>query len=130
MDAWKSYFRWQVMHGQASDLPKAFFDENFAFFGRTLSGQKEPQPRWKQCTALTDRALGEAVGQDWVKQNFPPAAKASMDKLVAALEKSLGDDIKTLPWMGDDTKKAGRREAGRVSQQDRLSGEVARLLRG
>jgi putative endopeptidase len=105
VDAWKSYFRWQVMHGLANNLPKAFFDENFAFFGRTLSGQKEPQPRWKQCTALSDRALGEAVGQDWVKQNFPPAAKASMDKLVASLEKSLGDDIKTLPWMGDDTKK-------------------------
>jgi putative endopeptidase len=46
------------------------------------------------------------VGQDWVKENFPPAAKQSMDKLVAALEKSLGDDIKTLPWMSDDTKKA------------------------
>ncbi len=106
IDAWKAYFRWHVIHGSATNLPKTFFDENFAFFGKTLSGQKEPQPRWKQCTALTDRALGEAVGQDWVKQNFPPAAKESMDKLVAALEKSLGDDIKTLPWMGDDTKKA------------------------
>jgi putative endopeptidase len=106
VDDWKSYFRWHVIHGLATDLPKTFFDENFAFFGKTLAGQKEPQPRWKQCTSLTDRALGEAVGQDWVKQNFPPAAKESMDKLVAALEKSLGDDIKTLPWMGDDTKKA------------------------
>jgi putative endopeptidase len=106
VDAWKSYYRWHVLHGLASDLPKAFFDEDFAFFGKTLAGQQEPQPRWKQCTALTDRALGEAVGQDWVKQNFPPAAKQSMDKLVAALEKSLGDDIKTLPWMSDETKKA------------------------
>jgi putative endopeptidase len=104
--AWKSYFRWHVIHGSATNLPKAFFDENFAFFGKTLAGQQVPQPRWKQCTSLTDRALGEAVGQDWVKQNFPPAAKESMDKLVAALEKSLGDDIKTLPWMSDDTKKA------------------------
>jgi putative endopeptidase len=106
VDAWKSYFRWHVIHGTATNLPKAFFDENFAFFGRTLAGQKEPQPRWKQCSTLTDRALGEAVGQDWVKQNFPPAAKANMDKLVAALEKSLGDDIKTLPWMSDETKKS------------------------
>jgi putative endopeptidase len=54
---------------------------------------------------MTDQAMGEAVGQDWVKQNFPPAAKASMDRLVAALEKSLGDDIKTLPWMSEDTRK-------------------------
>jgi len=106
VDAWKAYFRWHVIHGTATNLPKAFFDENFAFFGKTLAGQKEPQPRWKQCTALTDHSLGEAVGQDWVKQNFPPAAKANMDKLVAALEKSLGDDIKTLPWMSEETKKS------------------------
>jgi len=105
VDAWKSYFRWHTLHASATNLPKAFFDENFAFFGKTLQGQKEPTPRWKECTATTDRALGEAVGQDWVKQNFPPAAKESMDKLVAALEKSLGDDIKTLPWMSDATKK-------------------------
>jgi putative endopeptidase len=104
-DAWKSYFRWHTLHALASDLPTPFFDENFAFFGKTLQGQKEPTPRWKQCTLATDRALGEAVGQDWVKQNFPPAAKASMDQLVAALEKSLGDDIRTLPWMSDATKK-------------------------
>jgi putative endopeptidase len=106
LDSWKSYLRWHVLHGQASSLPKAYFDENFAFFSKALTGQSEPEARWKQCSSMTDRALGEAVGQDWVKENFPPAAKDSMDKLVAALEKSLGDDIKTLPWMGDDTKKA------------------------
>ena len=106
VEAWKSYLRWHTIHAAASELPKAFFDEDFAFFGKVLAGQKEPTPRWKQCTAMTDNALGEAVGQDWVKQNFPPAAKASMDQLVAALEKALGDDIKTLPWMSDATKKA------------------------
>jgi putative endopeptidase len=105
VDAWKSYLRWHLIHASATNLPKAFYDENFDFFGKTLSGQKEHTPRWKQCTSMTDGALGEAVGQDWVKKNFPPAAKASMDQLVAALEKSLGDDIKTLPWMSDATKK-------------------------
>jgi putative endopeptidase len=114
LESWKSYLRWHALHGQAQDLPKAFFDENFDFFGRTLQGQKEPQARWKQCTTATDNALGEAVGQDWVKQNFPPAAKASMDKLVAALEKSLGDDIKTLPWMSDATKKAAEEKLGMI----------------
>lgn len=106
LDSWKSYLRWHTLHGQATHLQKSIFDENFSFFGKTLAGQKEPTARWKQCSSLTDEALGEAVGQDWVKQNFPPAAKASMDKLVAALEKSLGDDIKALPWMSDATKKA------------------------
>ena len=114
VDAWKSYFRWHTIHSSATNLPKAFFDENFAFFGKTLAGQKEPTPRWKQCTSMTDRALGEAVGQEWVKVNFPPAAKASMDKLVAALEKSLGDDIKTLPWMSDATKKAAEEKLAMI----------------
>jgi putative endopeptidase len=114
IESWKSYFRWHVLHGAATNLPKAYFDENFAFFGKTLAGQMEPTPRWKQCSSMTDRALGEAVGQDWVKNNFPPAAKASMDKLVAALEKSLGDDIKTLPWMSDATKKAAEEKLGMI----------------
>jgi len=104
--AWKAYFRWHVLTAEAENLPKAFYDENFDFFGKTLNGQKEETPRWKECTALTDRALGEAVGQDWVKEHFPPQAKENMDKLVLALEKSLGDDIQTLPWMSDETKKA------------------------
>jgi putative endopeptidase len=106
--AWKSYLRWHALHGQSRLMSKAFFDENFDFFSRTLSGQKEPEARWKMCSSMTDRALGEAVGQDWVKENFPPAAKDSMDKLVTALEKSLGDDIRTLPWMTEATKKAAQ----------------------
>jgi putative endopeptidase len=114
LSSWKSYLRWHSLHGQAVNLPRAFFDENFAFFSKTLQGQQQPQARWKQCSRMTDNALGEAVGQDWVKQNFPPAAKESMDKLVAALEKSLGDDIKTLPWMSDDTKKAAEEKLAMI----------------
>jgi putative endopeptidase len=114
VESWKSYLRWHTLHASAENLPKAFLDENFAFFQKTLAGQKEPTPRWKQCTQETDRALGEAVGQDWVKQHFPPKAKASMDQLVAALEKSLGDDIRTLPWMSDETKKAAEEKLAEI----------------
>ncbi len=115
--AWKSYLRWHALHGQASELSKPFFDENFAFFSRTLAGQKEPMPRWRQCTAATDRGLGEAVGQDWVKQNFPPSSKQSMDKLVADLEKALGQDIKDAPWMSDATKKAAQEKLDMIRQK-------------
>ncbi len=114
LDSWKSYLRWQALHGQASNLSRPFFDEDFAFFSKTLAGQKEPEARWKKCSSMTDNALGEAVGQDWVKQNFPPAAKASMDQLVAALEKALGEDIKTLPWMSDATKQAAEEKLAMV----------------
>jgi putative endopeptidase len=104
LDSIKSYLRWHALRSAAPALSKPFVDENFNFFSATLNGQKEPTPRWKRCTRATDQALGEAVGQDWVKQNFPPDAKANMDKLVAALEKALGEDIQQLPWMSDSTK--------------------------
>jgi putative endopeptidase len=105
LPALKSYLRWHALHNAAPYLSKPFEEENFAFFNHTLNGQAEEQPRWKRCTRMTDVALGEAVGQDWVKQNFPPDAKANMEKLVAALEHSLGEDIQSLPWMSDATKK-------------------------
>ena len=104
VDSLKSYLRWHALRSAAPALSKPFVDENFNFFSATLQGQKEQTPRWKRCTRATDQALGEAVGQDWVKQNFPPDAKANMDKLVAALERALGQDIQQLPWMSDATK--------------------------
>ncbi len=106
LDAWKSYLRWHAIHDAAPWLSDAFVEENYNFYNATLEGAKELQPRWKRCTKLTDEALGEAVGQDWVKKNFPPAAKENMTKLVAALDKALAEDIQQLPWMGEDTKKA------------------------
>ena len=105
LDAWKSYLRWHAIHEAAPWLSDNFVQENYNFYSATLQGAKELQPRWKRCTRLTDMNMGEAVGQDWVKKNFPPAAKENMTKLVAALDKALGEDIQQLPWMGDATKK-------------------------
>ena len=104
LPALHAYLRWRVLHGAAEFLSQPFVDENFNFFLSTLNGQKEQQPRWKRCTRLTDRELGEAVGQDWVKKNFPPEAKANMELLVAALKKALDEDIQSLPWMSAETK--------------------------
>jgi len=104
LEAVKHYMRWRVLHAAAPLLSDAFAAENFNFFQATLSGQAQQTPRWKRCTAATDTALGEAVGQDWVKQHFPPSAKANMDKLVTALDTALAEDIKALPWMSDATK--------------------------
>jgi putative endopeptidase len=89
LDAIKNYLRWRTLHTAAPQLSAGFVAENFNFFQATLSGQAEQTPRWKRCTRATDAALGEAVGQDWVKENFPPTAKANMEKLVAALNTAL-----------------------------------------
>jgi len=110
IDALKSYLRWHTVHRYAPNLSDPFVEENFNFYAATLAGQKEQAPRWKRCTAATDRALGEAVGQDWVAKNFPPAAKDNMEKLVTALENALAEDIKTLDWMSEDTKVEARKK--------------------
>ena len=103
LSALQTYMKWHVLNGAAPNLSKPFANEAF-LFNATLSGQKEQQPRWKTCTRMTDQALGQAVGQDWVKENFPPQAKENMAKLVKALEKALDEDIRSLPWMSDATK--------------------------
>ena len=110
MAALKSYMRWHALHRAAPQLSKAFVDENFHFFQKTLNGQKEQTPRWKRCTRATDQALGEAVGQDWVKSYFPADAKANMEKLVASLEKAMAEDIRTIGWMSDETKTEAKKK--------------------
>jgi putative endopeptidase len=105
LDAIRSYLRFHAIDGAAPWLSSNFADASFGFFQKTLQGQAVQTARWKRCTAATDRALGEAVGQDWVKENFPPQAKENMEKLVAALKQALGQDIESLPWMTPETKK-------------------------
>ncbi len=105
LDALKAYLKFHVINGVAPWLSQPYADASFNFFQKTLRGQAQQTARWKRCTAATDRALGEAVGQDWVKENFPPQAKQNMEQLVAALKKALAADIQALPWMTDDTKK-------------------------
>jgi putative endopeptidase len=105
LEAWKSYLRWRAVHDAAPWMSQAFVQENFNFFSGELLGQKEIAPRWKRCTRATDEALGEAVGQDWVKQYFSPEKKENMVKLVTALEAALAEDIQQLPWMSEATRK-------------------------
>jgi putative endopeptidase len=117
LGAIKSYLRWHLVHGSATLLAKPFADENFNFFNATLNGQKEQQPRWKRCTRMTDMALGEAVGQDWVRENFPGSSKENMEKLIKALENAMAEDLKTLPWMSDATKIEARKKLDAITDK-------------
>jgi predicted metalloendopeptidase len=105
LDDWRNYLRFHVINPAAPLLSKAFVDANFDFFSAKLRGTKEQLPRWKRCVAATDRALGEALGQEYVKTAFPPAAKARMVEMVNNLGDALGADINGLAWMNDATKK-------------------------
>ena len=103
---WKTYLTWHLLHSQAAFLPTTFARENFDFFGKTLSGAQEMRPRWKRCTDFTDADLGEALGRKFVERTFGAEGKERTLKMVAALEKALGEDIEKLPWMTPATKEA------------------------
>ena len=72
----KTYMRWQTLRAASPVMPKAFVEENFNFYGKTLRGAKELRPRWKRCVEYADNDLGEALGQAYVAETFPPEAKA------------------------------------------------------
>ncbi len=101
---WKNYLRFNLINAAAPSLSKPFVDANFDFYSATLRGTKEQLPRWKRCVSNTDRALGEALGQAYVKEAFPPAAKTRMLAMVNNLGDALSSDIKGLDWMNDATK--------------------------
>jgi predicted metalloendopeptidase len=102
---WKTYLRWHLINTAAPALSAKFVDEDFHFKGTVLRGTTENLERWKRCVRATDRALGEALGQAYVKKTFPPEAKARALEMVHNLESALREDISTLSWMGPETRK-------------------------
>lgn len=104
LDRWKVYLTWHLVSSQAENLPAAFVNEDFEFFGKRLMGMRELRPRWKRCVASVDGDLGEALGQKYVERTFGADGKARTLKMVEALEQALAKDIQELPWMTPATK--------------------------
>ena len=104
LDVWKQYLAFHSVSSMASYLSKNYSDLKFAFYGTTLSGQKEQQVRWKRVIHIVDRNIGDALGQLYVKKYFPADAKKRMDELVKNLQSAFGERIKDLEWMSDVTK--------------------------
>ena len=99
-----AYMQWKLINRAAGYLSDDFVAQNFDFYGKTLSGRKENQPRWKRAVGTVNGMLGEAVGQMYVEKYFPAAAKERMVQLVKNLQTALGERIRNLEWMGDSTK--------------------------
>ena len=98
LDSLKTYVSWHVLRGASQWFSQPFVEANFKM-RQALTGQKQIQDRWKRCVDLVDGSLGEALGQRYVEATFGADGKQRMLKMVAALEKSLDDDIQGLSWM-------------------------------
>jgi putative endopeptidase len=114
MDSWKNFLTSVILRETAGYLSQDFVKANFAFYGETMSGKKAMEPRWKKVLGSTSNALGEAVGQLFVAEYFPPAAKARMDKLVENLRIAFGQRVDQLEWMSDETKKAAHEKLAAI----------------
>ena len=105
VDRWKPYLKFHTVSGLAPYLSKEFVEARFDFYGRTLQGVKEMQPRWKRAVNNLDSTLGELLGKVYVEQHFKPDAKARMERLVENLRAAFREGIDKLEWMGPETKK-------------------------
>ncbi|HEY6816722.1 MAG TPA: M13 family metallopeptidase, partial [Croceibacterium sp.] len=107
---------WQEFHLADQGAPylnRAMVDSRFRFTS-SLSGVTEIRPRWRRAIELVDNSLGELVGQAYVDEHFPPAAKAKMEVLVANLKLAMGDRIRANAWMSPETKQAALDKLGRM----------------
>jgi len=104
LDTWKEYLKWNVMNSLSPYLSDEYVNQHFEFYGKTFSGSKKLLPRWKRVLGLINGEMGEALGQLYVKQYFPPEAKQKMIVLVGNLKAAFHDRIQKLDWMSDSTK--------------------------
>lgn len=114
---WKIYLRWKLLHGSAPYLHRAIEEENFAFFGKVLSGQEQQEPRWKRAAHVIDGTIGEALGQLYVEKYYPPEAKARMNALVENLKEVFRDHLEKVDWMTQPTKDKALAKFARFTQK-------------
>lgn len=101
---WKAYLRWQVLHAAASELGKAFVDEDFRFRSEALTGAKALLPRWKRCVAMVDDALGFSLAQAFVAKTYGQDGKAKTVEMIKSIEKAFETKLPTYAWMDDTTR--------------------------
>ena len=104
LDTWKDYLALRLIERASPYLPKAFVDERFEFYNKTLSGTPRPRDRWKRGIALTNVALGDAVGKLYAARYFAPAEKARAEAMVHNLIAAFSRRIDHLEWMQPETK--------------------------
>jgi putative endopeptidase len=101
---WKTWLSWRVISGRAPILTDDLVNENFAFYGQTLSGTEAIRDRWKRGVGMVENLMGDSVGKLYVAKHFPPSNKARMDQLVANLREAYRVSITNLEWMTPQTR--------------------------
>ncbi|HVP44530.1 MAG TPA: M13 family metallopeptidase [Terriglobales bacterium] len=104
LETWKDWLAFHLIEEYGGTLPKAFVDERFAMFGKTLTGTPQQRPRWQRGVFVVNGVLGDAVGKIYAQRYFSPEAKAKAEAMVANIIEAFRKRIDALTWMAPATK--------------------------
>lgn len=104
LETWKDWLTYHLIEDYAAVLPKAFADERFNFFNKTLFGAQQQRPRWARGIRMVDFLLGDAVGKIYAQRYFSPEEKAQAQEMVANIITAFRKRIDALSWMSPQTK--------------------------
>jgi putative endopeptidase len=104
LGTWKDYLAFHAIDRRGRVLPAAFRTQWFDFHERALNGVPQAPKRWKTAVTATGDALGDAVGQLFVKKYFPPESKAQVQAMVKNIIAAFDQRIDRLEWMSGPTK--------------------------
>ena len=105
LKTWKEYLTFRFISDHANNLPKAFDDTRFGFYGKTLNDVPEQRARWKRGMQMLDNSLGEAVGQLYVAKYWPAETARQANELLADMQAAYREKIEGASWMDDATRK-------------------------
>lgn len=112
---WQCYLRWNLINTYSGNLSKKYEMQNFEFYGKQLSGQKEQKPRWKRIVQETDGALGELIGQEFVANFLPKNTKEKLTEIAKNIIEVYKEHIQNLDWMSDSTKEKALYKLSKVN---------------
>ncbi|WP_343287314.1 M13 family metallopeptidase [Gordonia sp. SID5947] len=115
LEEWKTWLTWRLLRSAAGYLSSEFVDENFDFYGRTLTGAESIRDRWKRGVGFVEDAMGFAVGKLYVDKHFGPEAKARMDELIDNLVAAYRRNISDLEWMTPATREKALVKLGKFT---------------
>ncbi|MEO8275239.1 MAG: M13 family metallopeptidase [Thermoanaerobaculia bacterium] len=111
----QAYLRFEVLSATAGLLTKEVYAESFDFFGRKLSGQQEPQPRWKRCIAATEQAMGDAIGKLYIQERFAGNSKELATAMIGQIADAFAASLPSLAWMDEPTRQAALVKRGTLA---------------
>ena len=113
MTDWQHYLKFHLIRANAQYLDATTYGNYFTYL-KTLTGATKLRPRWKRVLDAEENAMGEALGQLFVKEYFNEVAKKRYTDLVESIRDAYKDRITKLSWMDQSTKQKALEKLSKI----------------